>query len=275
MFGNRTMWIIFGVVLAIVFIASGYMWYANKRIDLSKEELSATMDDAQTPQYNEPSDDAVVEVSRTEVIAENLTIPWEILFLPDGEMLITERPGNLVLLDEGIRITVPDVHHTGEGGLLGATLHPDFETNAYLYLYQTIQSGGGLANRIVRYTFRDGEIAFDRLILDDIPGAIYHDGGRITFGPDGYLYATVGDATLSAQAQDEETLHGTILRMTDEGEPAPGNAFDSLVYSYGHRNPQGLAWDEEGRLWSSEHGRSGLQSGYDEINLIEAGANYG
>jgi glucose/arabinose dehydrogenase len=214
-------------------------------------------------------------VPRVEVIGENLTIPWEVVFLPDGEILVTERPGRVLLLKAGIGLAVPDVQSTGEGGLLGAVLHPDFEANNYLYLYQTTEDGLGLKNRIVRYILRNNTITLDRVIADNLPGARFHDGGRIAFGPDGYLYVTVGDALRPSEAQDENTLEGTLLRMTDAGEPAPGNPFGSLVYSYGHRNAQGLAWDEAGNLWSSEHGRSVGGSGFDEINLITPGSNYG
>jgi glucose/arabinose dehydrogenase len=127
----------------------------------------------------------------------------------------------------------------------------------------------------VRYTLTDDTLTFDRVIVDDLPGAMYHDGGRITFGPDGYLYVTVGDALSRDEAADPASLHGTTLRLTPTGEPAPGNPFDTKVYSYGHRNAQGLAWDSDGRLWSSEHGRSVGGSGFDEINLIQPGGNYG
>ena len=232
-----------------------------------------------TPPTNYPSEttptDASAEMPVAEVIAENLHIPWEILFLPNGDMVVTERAGQLVLLPSGRTLPVPNTRHTGEGGLLGAALHPDFAANNYLYLYQTTEHEGAMRNQIVRYRLRDGELTFDQTIIADLPGARYHDGGRITFGPDGYLYATVGDAIMPAEAQNRDTLEGTIIRITDAGEPAPGNPFGTVVYSYGHRNPQGLAWDEEGNLWSTEHGRSGLRSGLDELNLITPGGNYG
>jgi glucose/arabinose dehydrogenase len=208
-------------------------------------------------------------------VAENLTIPWEVVFLPDGELLVTERPGQLRLLKSGVELSVPDVESTGEGGLLGATLHPDFVTNNWLYVYKTTEDGLGLRNRIVRYVLRDNTLTRDRVIIDDVPGAMYHDGGRITFGPDGYLYVTVGDALERNEAANPDSLEGTLLRLTAEGEPAPGNPFGTAVYSYGHRNAQGLAWDNDGRLWSSEHGRSVGGSGFDEINLIQPGGNYG
>lgn len=212
---------------------------------------------------------------RTEIIAENLSIPWELLFLPDGELLVTERAGNLVLLKQNVVIPVPGVRHVGEGGLLGAALHPDFAENNFVYLYQTTEEETGLINRISRYTLRGNELAFDQTIVDSLPGAQYHDGGRIAFGPDGYLYVTLGDAGDSAAAQDTQDLAGSILRYTADGNIPENNPFDNAIYTYGHRNPQGLTWDDEGNMWSSEHGRSGVRSGYDEINRIVSGRNYG
>ena len=210
-----------------------------------------------------------------EVIAEGLTVPWEVLFLPDGELLVTERPGRVVLLPSGRLFEVDDVSSTGEGGLLGAVLHPDFANNNWVYLYQTTEDGLGLKNKIVRYVLSDDALTRDRIIFDNIPGARFHDGGRIVFGPDGFLYVTVGDALRADEAANPDTLEGTLLRLTDEGEPVPGNPFGTEVYSYGHRNAQGLAWDSAGNLWSSEHGRSVGGSGYDEINLITPGGDYG
>lgn len=215
------------------------------------------------------------DMPRVSVMAENLEIPWEALFLPDGNILITERPGTLVLLRGGTRIEVPGVRHIGEGGLLGAALHPDFENNRLIYLYQTTETDSGLINRVVRYTLRDTELVFDRVIFDNIPGARFHDGGRIAFGPDGFLYVTVGDAGNEEAAQDPMHLAGSILRISAEGDIPNDNLFGNAVFSYGHRNPQGLAWDDTGTLWSTEHGRSGVLSGFDELNRIERGANYG
>ena len=212
---------------------------------------------------------------RAEVIAENLTVPWEVLFLPDGELLVTERPGRVLLLKAGVELEIENISDSGEGGLLGAALHPDFAKNNFVYLYQTTKDGVSTKNQVVRYVLANDSLDQATVILDDLPGALYHDGGRITFGPDGYLYVTVGDALDPESAQNPNTLNGTLLRVTDGGEPAPGNPFGSLVYSYGHRNAQGITWDEAGNLWSSEHGRSVGGSGFDEINLIQASGNYG
>jgi len=232
----------------------------------------------QTPVYVAPTVESVDSVeprSALEIVAEGLTVPWEVLFLPDGELLVTERPGRVALLPSGRMYVVDDVSSTGEGGLLGAALHPNFAQNNWVYLYQTTEDGLGFKNKIVRYVLTDDDLVRDRIIFDDIPGARFHDGGRIVFGPDGFLYVTVGDALRADEAANPATLEGTLLRLTDEGSPAPGNPFNSAVYSYGHRNAQGLAWDSDSNLWSSEHGRSVGGSGYDEINLITSGRNYG
>ena len=210
------------------------------------------------------------------VISEGLEVPWALAFLPDGSLLVTERPGRLVHLDGTQRrsYTVQGVRHAGEGGLMGLALHPDFESNRWIYLCLTAEVGGALENRVERYRF-DGGLSRRTVIIDRIAGAQFHNGCRLAFGPDGYLYITTGDAGTRERAQDRSSLSGKILRLTDDGKVPEDNPFNSPVYSYGHRNPQGLAWDDQGRLWSTEHGRSGRSSGYDELNLIEMGENYG
>lgn len=226
----------------------------------------------QTPIPDEPT--PTPELISTAV--QNLQTPWEITFLPDGRLLITERSGSLVLIDaDSERIPIVGVLEQGESGLLGLALHPEFDQNGLLYLYMSYQGAGSLLNRVERYQF-DGKVLSDRMvIIDQIPGDVNHDGGRIEFGPDGLLYITTGDASYGPNAQDINSLAGKILRLHDDGTIPADNPFGNAVYSYGHRNPQGLAWDEQGQLWSTEHGPSGLGSGYDELNLIEIGGNYG
>lgn len=259
------------IFVAVVAIVGGVVWY-------SLQPEPASLPPAYTATTSEgegAAEDVATNAPRTEIIAENLSIPWEVVFLPDGELLVTERIGRVVLLKAGVTIPIAGVRHVGEGGLLGATLHPNFTDNNYLYLYQTTEAADGLVNRVDRYTLVDATLTFDRTIIDNLPGAMYHDGGRIAFGPDGYLYVTLGDAGDPDAAQDSRSLAGSILRYTDEGTIPEDNPFGNAVYSYGHRNAQGLAWDSTGVLWSSEHGRSGIRSGYDEINRIAMGANYG
>ena len=215
-------------------------------------------------------------VNEPEVVAEKLNIPWELAFLPGGDMLVTERPGRLLRIGESRdAIEVSGVAHRGEGGLLGLVLHPDFAKNGWLYLYMTTASGGGLTNRVERYVLRGTTLSERTVIIENIPGAANHDGGRIAFGPDGMLYITTGDAGNEDRSQDTKNLAGKILRVKDDGAIPSGNPFGNAVYSYGHRNVQGIAWDDAGQLWATEHGRSGVRSGYDELNKIVKGANYG
>lgn len=221
----------------------------------------------------------VIEKNKTkdiEVIAENFIIPWEIVFLPDGDMLVTERPGTLKRIGKKGRVYIIEgVKHIGEGGLLGMALHPQFIENRWIYLYLTTAVGDSLKNRVERYRLEDDRLSEKKIIIDNIPGAAYHDGGRIIFGIDGYLYITTGDAGNTEFAQNINSLAGKILRLKDDGSIPDNNPFGNAVYSYGHRNPQGLVWDDYGRLWATEHGRSGILSGFDELNLIEKGKNYG
>jgi len=211
-----------------------------------------------------------------EVIADNLQVPWEVVFLPDGDLLVTERPGILRRIGKESRVyLIEGVEHVGEGGLLGMALHPHFLKNHWIYIYFTTNSGSGLKNKVERYRLEDDRLSDRKTIVDNIPAAANHNGGRIAFGPDGYLYITTGDAGSSNLAQDKNSLAGKILRLKDDGSIPKDNPFGNAVYSYGHRNPQGLAWDNQGRLWATEHGRSGILSGLDELNLIEKGKNYG
>ncbi|MFD6952090.1 glucose sorbosone dehydrogenase [Nocardiopsis sp. TSRI0078] len=217
---------------------------------------------------------AEIEPGQPEVVATGLEVPWGLVFLPDGSALVSQRDsagiahvsGDGTVTDVG---TVEEVSPVGEGGLLGLALHPDFPDEPYVYAYHTSESD----NRISRmeYDREGGSLGEAEVVLDGIPSSSHHDGGRIAFGPDGLLYVGTGDAGRSRQAQNTDSLAGKILRVTPEGEPAPGNPFDNRVYSYGHRNVQGLAWDEEGNLYATEFGADKL----DEVNLVEAGNNYG
>jgi glucose/arabinose dehydrogenase len=212
---------------------------------------------------------------KVSIIAENLDVPWAVAFLPGGDILVTERVGRIQRIKkDGSKETVLDIDEvlsTGEGGLLGLTLHPDFTDNNYVYVYYTYSSGGSETfNRVVRYQYQDNDFTGRQIIVDQIPGGRNHNGGRIKFGPDGFLYITTGDAQEASLAQDTGSLAGKILRVTDEGEPAQDNPFDNLVFAYGLRNPQGLTWVNN-QLWATDHG---AVAG-DELNRISAGNNYG
>lgn len=211
-----------------------------------------------------------------EIVAEGLEIPWEVVWLPNGELLVTERPGRLLKIGPNKTvIEISGVAHVGEGGLQGMALHPQFADNHWAYLYLTTRSGEGLINRVERYRLDGVQLVEKTTIIDNIPGAPFHDGGRIAFDDKGFLYITTGDAGQPNLAQTTSSLAGKILRVHDNGTIPADNPFGNAVYSYGHRNPQGLAWDAAGQLWATEHGRSGVQSGLDEINRIVKGANYG
>jgi quinoprotein glucose dehydrogenase len=220
---------------------------------------------------------------KVEVWVKNLEIPWSLLFLPDGRALVSERPGRIRLLRDGklqkdvyARL---EVSHLGEGGLMGLALHPEFPAKPHLYAMHTYRSDGSLFNRVVRLKDLGTHGLLDKVIIDRIPGGRLHNGGRIRFGPDRLLYITSGEIFKSELAQDLQSLGGKILRVTDEGAVPEDNPFrGSPVYSYGHRNPQGLAWHPETKdLFESEHGPSGefLLFANDEINAIVKGGNYG
>jgi quinoprotein glucose dehydrogenase len=213
-----------------------------------------------------------------------LDIPWSLVFLPGVRALVSERPGRIRLIEDGELSEEPyavleDVAHIGEGGLMGLALHPRFPDEPFVYAMHTYRGDSGLGNRVVRLKHNGATGAFDRVVVDDIPGGTNHNGGRIAFGPDGMLYITTGETFRAELAQDLESLGGKILRVTPEGEVPPDNPFPgSPVYSYGHRNPQGIDWQPgTGELFASEHGPSGEfgTRAHDEINIIRKGENYG
>ncbi|POX53653.1 sorbosone dehydrogenase family protein [Streptomyces sp. Ru72] len=218
-----------------------------------------------------------VRVVRT--VADHLKTPWGLAPLPGGGLLVSSRDdGTITRVDDRtgrktLLGTVPGVAADGEGGLLGIALSPDHASDHLVYAYLTTDSD----NRIVRMLYDPRKPAGEQLgapdtVFKGIPKGFIHNGGRIAFGPDGMLYAGTGESGDRGLAQDRNSLGGKILRMTPEGEPAPGNPFgNSVVYSYGHRNVQGLAWDDKQRLYASEFG----QDTWDELNAIKPGGNYG
>jgi glucose/arabinose dehydrogenase len=210
------------------------------------------------------------------VIAHDVNVPWGIAFLPNGKALVSSRDTGRILRVSGSggkkRIgTVPGVVSNGasggEAGLLGLALSPNFSANHWLYAFVSTRSD----NRVVRMRYRSGSLGKPHVIVKGIPNGLHHNGGGIGFGPDGLLYVTTGEGGNGALAQRKSSLGGKILRMTATGRVPAGNPFGSLVYSLGHRNVEGLAWDSAGRLWSTEFG----EHAWDELNLILPGRNYG
>jgi glucose/arabinose dehydrogenase len=220
---------------------------------------------------------------RVEAWIENLEIPWSLVFLRGDRALVSERPGRIRLVKDGKLLSQPyaevEVASNGEGGLMGLALHPEFSSKPYVYAMHTYRKEGQPFNRVVRFRDAGDKGIFDSVIIDRIPGGRLHDGGRIAFGPDGLLHITTGETFRGELAQDLQSMAGKILRLTPEGGIPGDNPFSgSPIYSYGHRNPQGLSWHPETKdLFESEHGPSGesLLFANDEINLIVKGGNYG
>lgn len=237
---------------------------------------SAGTEPASTTTSSSTSTPAPVQTGPAVALLEDLEVAWSIALLPDGSALVSER-------------NTGDVHHvpapgtggrprvvgqlpiertSGEGGLLGLAVPEDFDVNPVFYAYYSTASD----NRVAAVPWRGDRIGEPEVVFDGIPRGQNHNGGRIAFGPDGHLYVATGEAGDTSLSQNRQSLGGKILRITAEGEPAPGNPFGgSPIWSYGHRNVQGLAWDSEGRLWASEFGAQT----WDELNLIEPGRNYG
>jgi glucose/arabinose dehydrogenase len=205
-------------------------------------------------------------------VATGLEVPWGLAFLPNGDAVVTERDSARVLTISGADHevtevgTIGDAAPQGEGGLLGVAVSPAFDRDHTLYFYVS----GDDDNRIVTATLAGGRLSATKPIFTGIPLGAIHDGGRLAFGPDGMLYASTGETGNGELAQDRDSLGGKILRLTPAGKPAPGNPFDTAVWSFGHRNVQGLAFVDD-QLWASEFG----QNTFDELNRIDAGANYG
>lgn len=272
--------LVFGAIV-LLFYGIYYSIQINTRQSLFQRFGVTQLDDSETETTDLNEVVSQAETEKVTVVAENLDTPWAIAFIDTNSMLVTERKGTVRLIKNGELAssplaTISNVREIGESGLQGIALHPNFKTNKFVYIYYTYSGGDdGTFNRVSRFVFDGNSFSNETVIVDAIPGAQNHDGGRIKFGPDGKLYITTGDAQNPSSAQDTNSFAGKILRVNDDGSAAPGNPFNNLIFSFGHRNPQGIAWDKNGNLWSTEHGPSGVETGNDEFNRIELGKNYG
>lgn len=269
------------VIATAVALAVGGWWLVSRDSGSTSRAGEAGSSTSSGPPVSSPSPSPSEPTSSARLprlgdpvdVATRLQVPWGVAFLPDGSALVSERTSaTIVRVEEGAPTRtvgpVPGVTSDGEGGLLGLAVSPDFSDDRLVYVYFTTDTD----NRIVSMRLTDKGLGRPAVLLDGIPRASYHDGGRLLFGPDGMLYATTGDHGVPELAQDRASLAGKILRLEPDGSVPKSNPFDgSPVWSYGHRNVQGLAFDDAGRLWATEFG----DSTYDELNLIEPGANYG
>jgi aldose sugar dehydrogenase len=225
-------------------------------------------------------------VARYETVVSGLYVPWAMAFAPDGRVFVTERPGRIRVVRDWKLETEPwatlDVVASGESGLMGIALSPGFARDHHVYVVATVMGGNNrLINRVIRFTERDGRGAEPHVLIDNIPAAELHAGDAIAFGPDGMLYVATGDITDAAGTRGLTSLTGKILRYTQDGGIPADNPFpNSPVYAQGVRNPQGLAWNERGDLFATDHGPSGfpserLRRNHDELNAIVKGRHYG
>jgi glucose/arabinose dehydrogenase len=220
---------------------------------------------------------------KAETVVSGLEVPWGIAFLPGGDWLVTERPGRVRLLRDGAIagtvLTLP-IASGAEGGLLGIALSPTFEQDGFFYLYATVVVDGARVNRVLRYRLDASHrvATLDRIILDRLPGAEFHDGGRLRFGPDGMLYVGTGDAREPSLAPSKTSLGGKILRLTPEGGvPSDNPFFPSPIFLLGVRNTQGFDWIDRSTMVVTDHGPSGElgRTGHDEVSLARAGDDLG
>ncbi|MGG2201542.1 PQQ-dependent sugar dehydrogenase [Paenibacillus validus] len=236
-----------------------------------------------TPANKETPESAERESGKNasvEVLAEGLRTPWALDF-QGSTMYVSEREGTIAKIEgtsvkrQEVRLRKPLLSE-GEGGFLGFVLAPDFTVSKLAFAYHTYKDNGTVWNRVVVLKENAGGWTEQQALLERIPGSLNHNGGRLALGPDKQLYVTTGDSNVPDLAQDLSSLAGKILRMTSDGQVPKDNPFpESYVYSYGHRNSQGIAWTSDGAMYASEHGPSGSPAGHDEMNRIQAGANYG
>jgi glucose/arabinose dehydrogenase len=277
------------IAIIIILILAGSAYYIADYLALTKKPITQKVI-LQTPNTSTDSNSSsdstqVKEVKyKVEIYAENIFVPWSISFTSPDRMLVTERSGAIREIINGKvnpkpLVTFPEASTISEEGLMGLAVDPDYQTNKYLYVCLAYTKNDKATDRVQRLVDNGTDIKKDKILMDDIPAAMFHAGCRVKFGPDKMLYITTGDATNKQQAQDKNSLGGKILRINSDGTFPQDNPFpNSPVYSFGHRNPQGIDWHPPTQtLFETEHGPSGNDGpgGGDEVNLIKKGENYG
>jgi len=264
------------ITLIILFLANTI--FVNCRMSSTREEY------VKPDQNTGMKKDTLERSYEVKLVADNLYVPWSIVFTDPDRILITERNGKLRIIQNGILSEKPlkvfeEVSSNGEEGLMGLALDPDYKDNKFIYLSYAYDGSDKMSVKVVRYKDEGDRLSNEKTIMDGLPAERYHAGCRLRFGPDGMLYITTGDAGERKLSQDINTLYGKILRINPDGTIPADNPFpDNPVWSYGHRNPQGIDWyPGTNILYSTEHGPSGFDGpgGGDEVNIIVKGGNYG
>lgn len=256
-------------VLAVVALA---LWVSEPTRALPPPQVSAN--GAELPSPNLAFADLDLSVDN---LAEDLDTPWDLVWGPDDWIWFTERRGTVSRVHpQSGRLerlaNIDGVYEAGESGLMGMEFHPEFLDNGLVYLVHSYRTDNDIRNRLIRVRFDGSRLVDPEVLVENIDGNTYHDGARLELGPDGYLYLTTGDAGRARRAQDVDSLNGKILRLTLDGRAADGNPFESRVFSYGHRNAQGLVFHEEtGELFITEHG----PNDNDEVARVRVGENHG
>lgn len=247
----------------------------NDSRDETEDKGKQTQNEMEHEQSRSDDNQERKETKGIETVAQGLDTPWSIA-RSDDVFYLSERPGKIIKIDGNKKTEQQvdlekEVSTAAEAGLLGFVLAPDFKDSKEAYAYYTYEDNGQF-NRIVKLKLENDTWKEDEVLIDKIPSGQYHHGGRLKIGPDDKLYATTGDASDEQNAQDKDTLGGKILRINLDGSKPKDNPMsNSYVYSYGHRNPQGLVWTPDGQMYASEHGNQAN----DEINEIKKGHNYG
>lgn len=266
---NKLSLIIVGIAVLL-----GVAWYVVDRYKPFSKPGSPV---SQTPTESKPTDVPY----KIEKVSTGLDTPWSLVFTSATRWLVSERPGVIRIIQDGQvagELTRFAVSETGEEGLMGIELDPQYQSNKLVYACYATSFGSGIIDRVVRFEDKGTSTGNQQVLLDNIPAARFHAGCRIKFGPDGKLYITTGDAGKPNSAQDTASLAGKILRINADGSvPSDNPIAGNPVWSSGHRNPQGIAWNADGVMYQTEHGPSGSdgERGGDEVNQIDKGGNYG